>query len=133
MTLDVQEGLLTYSSAGHPPPVLVRSNGFIETLDHRGPSIGIGSEETIDQQSIKLQAGDKILLYTDGLIENRNSAGAFFGKQRFYDILKKNRNQPVQKIVETVYTSVKEFRQKAKPEDDVSILGVEYCGKPVIQ
>jgi sigma-B regulation protein RsbU (phosphoserine phosphatase) len=133
MTLDVQEGLLTYSSAGHPPPVLVRSNGFIETLDHRGPSIGIGSEETIDQQSIKLQAGDKILLYTDGLIENRNSAGAFFGKQRFYDILKKNRNQPVQKIVETVYAMVKEFRQKAKPEDDVSILGVEYCGKPVIQ
>jgi len=55
MTLDVQEGLLTYSSAGHPPPVLVRSKGFIETLDHRGPSIGIGSEEAIDQRTIKLQ------------------------------------------------------------------------------
>lgn len=129
MTLDVQEGLLTYGSAGHPPPVLVRSNGSIETLDHRGPSIGIGSEATIDQQSIKLQAGDKILLYTDGLIENRNSAGAFFGKQRFYNVLEKYRNEPVQKIVETVYAMVKEFRQKAKPEDDVSILGVEYCGK----
>ncbi len=133
MTLDVQEGLLTYSSAGHPPPVLVRSKGFIETLDHRGPSIGIGSEETIDQQTIKLQAGDKILLYTDGLIENRNLAGAFFGKQRFYDILEKTRNEPVQKIVETVYAVVKEFRQKAKPDDDISILGVEYCGKDVVQ
>ncbi len=52
------------------------------------PSIGIGSEDTISQQSIKLQAGDKILLYTDGLLENRNSAGVFFGKQRFYDNLK---------------------------------------------
>ena len=128
MTLDVQEGLLTYSSAGHPPPVLVRSNGFIESLDHRGPSIGIGSEDIIDQQSIELQAGDKILLYTDGLIENCNAAGAIFGKQQFYDILRKNRNEPVQKIVETVYAMAKEFRQKAKPEDDVSILGVEYCG-----
>ncbi len=128
MTLDVDQGLLTYSSAGHPPPVLVRSNGSTETLNHRGPSIGIGCEDTISQQSIKLQTGDKILLYTDGLIENRNSAGLFFGKQRFYEIVNKCRNEPVQKIVESVYATAKEFRQQAKPEDDVSILGLEYCG-----
>ena len=128
MTLDIREGLLTYSSAGHPPPVWVRSNGCIETLNHRGPSIGLGCEDNIGQQSIKLQSGDKILLYTDGLIENRNSAGAYFGKQRFYDVVKKYRNESVQKIVETVYATAKEFRQQAKPEDDISILGVEYCG-----
>jgi len=133
MTLDVQEGLLTYSSAGHPPPVLVHSNGSIEILDCRGPSIGIGSENAIGQQSITLHTGDKILLYTDGLLENRNSAGTFFGKQRFYDILEKYRNEPVQKIVEAVYTTAKKFRQQAKPEDDISILGVEYCGKDVGQ
>jgi sigma-B regulation protein RsbU (phosphoserine phosphatase) len=67
-------------------------------------------------------------LYTDGLIENRNSAGAYFGEQRFYDIVKKHRNESVQKIVETIYATVKEFGQQAKPEDDISILGVEYCG-----
>ena len=128
MTLDVDQGLLTYSSAGHPPPVLVRSNGFIEMLDCRGPSIGIGSEGTIGQQSIKLHPGDKIVLYTDGLLENRNAAGAFFGKQRFYEKIKKYRNEPVQKIVAAVYATVKEFGQQAKPEDDISILAVEYCG-----
>ena len=128
MTLDISEGLLTYSSAGHPPPVLVHSNGSTETLDHRGPSIGLGCEDIIGQQSIELQTGDKILLYTDGLIENRNSDGAYFGKQRFYDIVKKHRNESVQKIVETVYATVKEFGQQAKPDDDISILGVEYCG-----
>jgi len=116
------------SSAGHPPPVLVRSNGSIETLDHRGPSIGIGSGEIIGQQSMKLQTGDKIFLYTDGLLENRSPAGTFFGKQRFYDNLKKCRKESVQKIVESIYTSVKDFRQEAKPDDDISILGVEYCG-----
>ncbi|MGD2014452.1 MAG: SpoIIE family protein phosphatase [Desulfobacterales bacterium] len=67
-------------------------------------------------------------MYTDGLIENRNSAGAYFGEQRFYDIVKKHRNESVQKIVETIYATVKEFGQQAKPEDDISILGVEYCG-----
>jgi sigma-B regulation protein RsbU (phosphoserine phosphatase) len=55
MTLDIRQGLLTYSSAGHPPPVLIRSNGPTETLDHRGPSIGIGGEDSIGQQSITLQ------------------------------------------------------------------------------
>jgi sigma-B regulation protein RsbU (phosphoserine phosphatase) len=128
MTLDISEGLLTYSSAGHPPPVLVHSNGSTETLDHRGPSIGLGCEDIIGQQSIELQTGDKILLYTDGLIENRNSDGAYFGKQRFYDIVKKHRTESVQKIVEMVYATVKEFGQQAKPDDDISILGVEYCG-----
>ena len=82
----------------------------------------------IELQKIRLQTGDKILLYTDGLPENRNSAGAFFGKQRFYDNLKKYRNQPVQEIVEAIYATAKEFRQEAKPDDDISILGVEYCG-----
>jgi sigma-B regulation protein RsbU (phosphoserine phosphatase) len=128
MTLDAREGLLTYSSAGHPPPVLVRSNGSIETLDHRGPSIGIGSGEIIGQQSMKLQTGDKIFLYTDGLLENRNPAGGFFGKTRFYEILEKYRKKPVEEIVESIYTSVKYFRQEAKPDDDISILGVEYSG-----
>ena len=128
MTLDIKQGVLTYSSAGHPPPVLIRSNGPTETLDHRGPSIGIGSEDSIGQQSIKLQTGDKVLLYTDGIIENRNSAGRFFGKQRFYDTINKFRSESVENIVETVYTSAKEFRQEAKPDDDISILGLEYCG-----
>lgn len=132
MTLDVREGLLTYSSAGHPPPVLVRSNGFIESLDHRGPSIGIGSKETFGQQTIQLQPGDKILLYTDGLLENRNPAGDLFGKRRFYNVLQKGRNEPVEEIVEAVHTSVKNFRQEAKPDDDISILGVEYRGKAQI-
>ena len=128
MTLDVNQGLLTYSSAGHPPPVLVHSNGSIEILECRGPSIGIGSEDAIGQQSIRLQPGDKILLYTDGLLENRNPAGEFFGKARFYGVLQKHRIESVEKIVEAVYASVKEFRREAKPDDDISILGVEYCG-----
>lgn len=128
MTLDVNQGLLTYSSAGHPPPVLVHSNGSIEILECRGPSIGIGSEDAIGQQSIRLQPGDKILLYTDGLLENRNPAGEFFGKARFYGVLQKHRIESVEKIVEAVYASVKDFRREAKPDDDISILGVAYCG-----
>ena len=128
MTIDVTKGLLTYSCAGHPAPILLRSNGALEILDHRGPIIGSGLGQPYDQETMTLQAGDKIILYTDGLIENRNSAGEDYSKERFYDALKKAGNLPVQKIVDTVFSEIKHFFRGAKPDDDISIMGVEYTG-----
>lgn len=128
MTLDVREGLLTYSCAGHPSPIIVRSNGSLDFLDQRGPIVGLGTQKPFGQQTVPLHSGDKVLLYTDGLLESRNPAGKYFGKSRFYDILKKHRHEPVQKIVDTTYEKIKEFRQQAAPVDDISLLGVEYRG-----
>ena len=129
MTLDLHQGLLTYSCAGHPPPVLARSDGALEILDHRGPSIGFGCEDPIGQHTVQMQTGDKILLYTDGLLESRNTRKDLYGKSRFYDVLKKHRHEPIRKMVDAVYANVNEFRHQAKPDDDISILGVEYHGQ----
>jgi len=129
MTLDLHQGLLTYSCAGHPPPVLARSDGALEILDHRGPSIGFGCESPIGQHTVQMQTGDKIMLYTDGVLESRNTKEDLFGKSRFYDVLKKHRHEPIRKMVDAVYAKVNEFRHQTKPDDDISILGVEYCGQ----
>ncbi len=129
MTIDVRQGLLTYSNAGHPPPMLLRANGPMETLDHHGSVVGLDCGQSAGHQTLVLHKGDKILLYTDGLIENRNPTGAFFGKQRFYDSLEKYRYKPVQDLVGSVYTAAIDFRRPAEPDDDVSILGVEYRGQ----
>ena len=129
MTLDLHQGLLTYSSAGHPPPVLARSDGALQILDHRGPSIGFGCEDPIGQHTIQMQTGDKIMLYTDGVLESRNTKEDLYGKSRFYDVLQKHRHEPIRKLVDAVYANVNEFRHQAKPDDDISILGVEYCGQ----
>jgi sigma-B regulation protein RsbU (phosphoserine phosphatase) len=128
MTIDVTEGLLTYSCAGHPAPILLHPNGAMEILDHRGPIIGSGLGQSYDQETMTLQAGDKIILYTDGLIENRNSEDEDYGKKRFYDVLKKTGNLPVPKIVDTVYSEIIHFYRGVKPDDDISIMGVEYTG-----
>ena len=129
MTLDLHQGLLTYSCAGHPPPVLARSDGALEILDHRGPSIGFGCESPIGQHTVQMQTGDKIMLYTDGVLESRNTKEELFGKSRFYDVIKKHRHEPIRKMVDAVYANVNEFRHQTKPDDDISILGVEYCGQ----
>jgi sigma-B regulation protein RsbU (phosphoserine phosphatase) len=129
MSIDVQEGWLTYSCAGHPPPILLGPHGGLKVLDRRGPIIGINGGKPFGEETIKLHPGDKIVLYTDGLLENRNPKGEFFGKMKFYDSLQKNQHEPIQKMVDAVYATARDFRQTTKPDDDISILGVEYTGK----
>ena len=97
-------------------------------IDQRGPIVGLGTQKPFGQQTVPLHSGDKVLLYTDGLLESRNPAGEYFGKSRFYDILKKYRREPVQAIVNITYEKIKAFRRQAAPFDDISLLGVEYRG-----
>ena len=72
--------------------------------------------------------GELLLLYTDGLYECRNSNGEIFGKDRLYETIEKYRHLPIRKLVDKVFAEVKVFRQDAKPEDDISLLGVVYTG-----
>ncbi len=129
MTIDLYEGRLTYSCAGHPPPVLLRPDGTLQVLNHRGPIIGFGYDIPIGQQTIQLQTGDKIVLYTDGLLESRNANAEIFGKPRFYEVLENHRHATIQELVAAVSDSFSEFRHRNRPEDDISLLGVEYCGQ----
>jgi sigma-B regulation protein RsbU (phosphoserine phosphatase) len=126
MIIDHTKGLLTYSCAGHPPPILIHRDETLEVLDHHGPIIGLDNNKPYSQEEKILQRGDKILLYTDGILENRNPADETFGKRRFYEFLKNRSRQPIQDLVEAVYIRVKNFRKTALPEDDISILGIEY-------
>jgi phosphoserine phosphatase RsbU/P len=126
MVLDVREGVLTYSCAGHPPPVVIRSSGSVEFLDHHGPVIGADCNTPFTQKQLQLGDGDKLVLYTDGLLESHNSKGEFFGKSRFYELLKKYRNRPIRKIVDILNTHARDFRRQPKPDDDISILGMQY-------
>ncbi|PQP34270.1 hypothetical protein C6A37_08655 [Desulfobacteraceae bacterium SEEP-SAG9] len=107
---------------------MIHGDETLEVLDQHGPVIGLGNDKPFSQEEKILQYGDKILLYTDGILENRNPSDETFGKHRFYEILKKHSHQPIQDLVEAVYVTVKNFSKTAPPEDDISILGVEYVG-----
>jgi sigma-B regulation protein RsbU (phosphoserine phosphatase) len=126
--VDLGRGLLTYSCAGHPPPVILRSDGVLETLDRRGPAIGLNSDKPYGQEEKELHQGDKVVLYTDGILEAFNPTGEIFGKDRFYGALQKLRNSPVQDIVEALYTEVKDFAKTVEFNDDITILIAEYLG-----
>jgi sigma-B regulation protein RsbU (phosphoserine phosphatase) len=127
MSIDIRRGTLTYGGAGHPPPVLLRAGRDIELLDYRGPVIGFGPETPYGQKEIHLEPGDKLFLYTDGLTENRNRRGRAFGRERFYGLLRASARRPVEEVVDALHLEAGRFLEGVNPDDDISLLGVEYA------
>lgn len=129
MTIDLLAGTLKYGSAGHPPPVLLRSEGDLEVLDLHGPVIGFGAGHAFQEQEVKVAQGDKIVLYTDGILDAYGSTGELYGKKRLYKALEKCRKGSVKEIVDSIHNDVKSFSQARELDDDISILAIEFTGQ----
>lgn len=127
-TIDTDNGLLAYSNAGHPPLLLQRADGSMEILDYHGPVIGSGSGALFGQKETNLQEGDRLVLYTDGILDHTNANGERFGKKRLYSMLQKHRNEPLQKIMQLIKASLVNFANSDESDDDISLMMIEYAG-----
>ena len=83
--LDPVSGRLEYSNAGHPPPLVARRSGEVVPLTESGLPIGIFADAAFEQQTVVLQPGDTLVLYTDGIREAAREDGDEFGEQRLVD------------------------------------------------
>jgi len=128
MIIDTVTGMLTYSCAGHPAPIVLRGDGSVAELDQRGPMIGSGVPAPYDQAEFQLRSDDKIFVYTDGLVEVRDRSGQPYTKQRLLNSLKHNRHLAITELIDAAYTDTATYWQGSVPEDDISILGIEYTG-----
>jgi len=126
LTVDYVNGRLSYCSAGHPAPILRHTDGTLEILDVHGPVIGAGDGRPFQQDDKQLQPGDKIVLYTDGVLDHSNSAGEFFGKHRLFEALQLHGGQPVQPLMDSLQAKIKAFAGFAESGDDISMMVVEY-------
>ena len=126
VTVDYINGRLVYSCAGHPPPIILHTDGELEVLDVHGSVIGAGDGRPFRQEENHLEHGDKIILYTDGVLDYPNPAGEIFGKQRFHKALQKHGRQPVQTLMDSVQMTIKDFAGSASSGDDLSMMAVEY-------
>jgi sigma-B regulation protein RsbU (phosphoserine phosphatase) len=73
---------LQYANAGHNPPLLVHKDGRVERLGDGGTVLGVFAESAYQQSSLALKQGDRLLFFTDGIIEAHNAAGEEFGEER---------------------------------------------------
>jgi phosphoserine phosphatase RsbU/P len=89
--LDSVAGTVTYTNAGHYLPMLVRANGDVERLDAGGPVLGVLPEASYDQACVRIEGGDRLVLFTDGLTEARDGADEEFGESRLQDAIVEHR------------------------------------------
>lgn len=126
MIFNPQNGKLIYSSAGHPPAVHLNPQRELSLLEPTGPIIGVSPDFHYEEREENLQPGDKVILYTDGITEFRNSEGEFYGSERFYALLEQSKHRPINDIVQLISHSLQEFGKGQAPRDDISVLGVEF-------
>jgi sigma-B regulation protein RsbU (phosphoserine phosphatase) len=132
MIINTRTGELRYSNAGHPHSIVLRKEGKTELLQSGGPAIGIGDLPLLRGQENRyaegmphLAPGDKLLIYTDGIVDYQNPEGEFYGTDRFYETLEALQGESVQGIVEKAISSLMDFGNDAEPLDDITLLGLE--------
>ncbi len=132
VVLNAATGKFTCSSAGHPPPVIIRPNGSLDIMTSGSPPIGTRDLRLVDEfvefpeEEMKLNPGDKLLLYTDGVFEYQNKQGEFYGNERFHRKLLELKERPVADLVDLQFQALMAFGNGAKPKDDISLLGIEF-------
>lgn len=123
LIVDPTSGHLKYSCAAHPPAIILKKRGGIKILDKQGPLIGFNKTLQFEEGEEILESGDKVFLYTDGIIELKNSAGEQFGIEKFNSLLEKLRSEPIDTIIDEVSKTLKEYNSNF--QDDVSLLAFE--------
>ncbi len=128
LILDIRSGSLKYSSAGHPPPLLLHKDGSLEALEKGGSIIGLGEVTPFEEEEKLLRPGEKVFVYTDGVLEYQNESGEFYGRGRFGSQLRNMKDAPVAKILDSVEEALMDFGNHAPPQDDITIMGIEFKG-----
>jgi sigma-B regulation protein RsbU (phosphoserine phosphatase) len=128
LVLNARTGLLRYSNGAHPPPVLLHKDGPLELLDEGGTIIGMGGVLPFEEGSQRLRFGDRLFLYTDGIVEYRNRDGASYGEDRLYGEIKRSRKARISRSIDGIIYSMRDFGKGAEPQDDISLFGLEFRG-----
>ncbi|MGH3622654.1 MAG: PP2C family protein-serine/threonine phosphatase, partial [Sciscionella sp.] len=111
--------------AGHPAPVVIRTDGTVEPVDARGVLCGVLPEAEYAETTVWLHRGDTVLLFTDGIYEARGPAG-FYGMDRLYDLLPTLAGAGPDAVCEAVEDSVVSHLAGGQ-HDDMALLAVT-CG-----
>jgi len=127
--LDLRTGELKAANAGHEYPVVTRAEGEFELMkDKHGFVIGGMEGVRYKEYEIKLEPGEELFLYTDGVPEATNARNELYGTERMMAILNSNRGLEPEKVLETVKADVDRFVGDAPQFDDLTMLCVRYNG-----
>jgi len=122
------DGRLRLTCAGHNPTYLLKADGTLLKLDKGGLMVGIFPDLSYDEDDLFLAAGDRLILYSDGVTEAENSTTAQYEEQRLEDCLRGSADASPDDTVRIVIDSVRTFADGYAQADDITVLVVRYLG-----
>ncbi|XRQ04376.1 PP2C family protein-serine/threonine phosphatase [Actinomadura welshii] len=128
--LDLRSGVLSWASYGHPEPAVIRGGRWVTTLGCQpGTPLGTGLGVVPKLCSEQLQPGDRVLLYTDGIVEARDPSKREFGLHRFVDFIIRREADglPVPETLRRLIHNILEHHE-GRLDDDATVLLVEWQG-----
>jgi sigma-B regulation protein RsbU (phosphoserine phosphatase) len=126
--LDTRESTIRFARAGHEPLITVKPHdGQVRLISPDGIAMGMVSNDMftfIEEQVVQLEAGETVLLYTDGVIEAMDENANEYGQRRFFDLIAANRELPPKEIIEKTLQDIQIFTRGFPQHDDITVIAI---------
>jgi phosphoserine phosphatase RsbU/P len=126
--LNLRSGQFRCVSAGHPAPLVLPRDGRPILLPNQGFPIGLFPDVEYQEESVVLNPGDRLFLYTDGFTEASDSSGQEYCTGGLLDAITASRSLSIQSTLHHLLDTLKSWRQNHRFSDDLSMFGIEYTG-----
>jgi sigma-B regulation protein RsbU (phosphoserine phosphatase) len=128
--IDLASRILNFVSAGHCPPILRHADGAMQSLSSTRPVLGLMLDAEFHSERLRLSAGDRLLLYSDGVTEAGNEAGEEFGAERLASLLEHQSDRPLPEQFGNIMDSVRGHAQGNFGDDATLLLISVSQGSP---
>lgn len=130
--VDLSAGTFTYACAGHPGPIFDGPGGVRQLATERcekGPGLGLIPGSTFPSTTLPLDSIDRMILFTDGVLEAENQQGEPFFEKRLMEIISRNSANTLEDVLDGILSSVLAFSDSRQFDDDVCLLGIEISDR----
>jgi serine phosphatase RsbU (regulator of sigma subunit) len=121
-----RDGNFEYVNAGHVPPLVRRKSGSLEPLASVNFPVGLFAEAEYESARVKLEPGDFVVIYTDGVSEAVDTHNEQFEETRLREVLQESPARTVDEMAGAIRDSVRAFTQGAPQSDDITVLVIQY-------
>jgi phosphoserine phosphatase RsbU/P len=123
------DGNLTYCNAGHNPPLIISpgdTSQKVRRLECGGPIVGLFDAATFDEETVKLNQGDWLIVFSDGVSEAMSASGDEYGEGRIVTLVERNKLLEPQQLLEALFADVRDFTRGAPQSDDITAMVLRY-------
>jgi sigma-B regulation protein RsbU (phosphoserine phosphatase) len=112
---------LTYSNAGHLPPIILARDGSVRRLDRGGTVVGLFPDRDYEEETVELYSGDIFIAFSDGITEPENEFGEF-GEERLIETIAAYRHLPLTRITEHAISAIQDWIGSTEQPDDITLV-----------